>query len=96
MIKIGVISFAVLGMVLFSGSADADVRGFTDPEMDSFVAAMISVDCVANTENAEKVEDATGFSEDKLKAIVAHLENDRLIVEAQDGESIELINEGCP
>ena len=100
MIKGGIISLGVKGVVLcgvlLASGCEVQSRGFNNPEMDKFVAAMISVDCKVNADNAEVVEKATGFSEEKLRAIVDHLKEKKLIVELQDIDGIKLINEGCP
>ena len=101
MIKTGNISLtiwavAVCGLLFSAGCSDAGKRGFTDREMDSFVAAMISVECRVHAGNAAKVETATGFSEDKLRAITDYLKEKQLVVEIKDIDGIRLINEGCP
>ncbi len=100
MIKAGQISLGVKGLalcsVLLATGCEADSHGFTNREMDKFVAAMIAVDCKVSFDNAEVVEDATGFSENKLRAIVDYLKEKQLIVEHDDSIGIRLINEGCP
>jgi len=101
MIKGGNISLtiravAVCGLILSAGCSDVAKRGFTDREMDSFVAAMISVNCKVTVENAALVENATGFSEEKLMAITDFLKEKQLVVSLEDVDGIKLINEGCP
>jgi hypothetical protein len=95
-ISLGVKGLALCGVLLASGCGEVTERDFTNREMDKFVAAMISVDCKVSFENAEVVEDATGFSEEKLMAITDYLKEKQLVVRLKDIDGLELINEGCP
>ncbi|HGG05465.1 MAG TPA: hypothetical protein ENK28_08395 [Aliiroseovarius sp.] len=67
---------AVLAVLLTSGAALAQEMpdGVTQADLDAFQAAMITQGCVIDSEDkAVAVEDATGFSEDQLSAIVGFL-----------------------
>ncbi|GEM_PF-5578043 len=94
-ISFGVRGAACCATLLVAGCADVQ-RGFSDRDMDRFVAAMISVDCKVDFKNHEVVEEATGFSTDKLMAITDHLKEKRLVVETENTNGITLINKGCP
>ena len=76
-------------------ACDVPYEGFNQRELDSFISAMISEDCVANFHNASVIEKATGFTEDKLRAITDYLKEARQIEEVQGGSGIRLLNEGC-
>ena len=100
MIKSGIISGGVRGAVLTAalltaGCADA-ARGFSDREMDRFVTAMVAVGCTVNAENAEVVEEATGFTDEKLMLITDYLDEKKLVIKSDGPAGIILINEGCP
>ncbi len=89
-------AMALSGGLMCAGSAGAGQTGYTETDLNSFVAAMIAVDCRVNEQNAAKVEQATGFSEDQLKAIVGHLAEKGEITFGENNDGIRLINEGCP
>ena len=100
MIGSGIISNGTRGAMLcaallVAGCADVE-RGFSDADMDRFVAAMIKVDCKVSFENAKVVEKATGFSDEKLRAITDYLKEKQLVAERDDTVGLKLINEGCP
>ncbi|AXX97370.1 hypothetical protein [Profundibacter amoris] len=100
MIQIGNISFvtkavALCGMAFTAGCAPADESHVTQKQKDRFIAAMISAGCLVNSEEAAvKVEKQTGFSEEKLTAIVLELKETGEVV--RESDSLKLINEGCP
>ena len=103
MIKTRFISIAVLGVMILTGCSNADGHdvedhSYTGADLDKFAAAMISVGCVVipQTENATKVKDATGFSNNKLASIVEHLMEINVVVYAENFSGIKLISEGCP
>lgn len=96
MSKAGNISLVVCGLTMFSSALPAETVLFTEGEMDGFVAALIAVDCIVDSKTAMLVEDATGFSDDKLGVLVEHLLQDGSVVRSDNGEALKLINEGCP
>jgi len=94
-IPFGLRGAAVFAALAVAGCADVE-RGFSDRELDRFVAAMIAVECKVGAENAGVVEKATGFSEEKLGKITGYLREKQLVVRTDDLAGIILINEGCP
>ena len=100
MIQTGNISFAtkavaLCGMVFAAGCASAAEDRVTQKQKDKFIAAMISTGCYVNSEEeAAIVEKQTGFSEEKLTAIVLELKETGEVI--RDSDSLKLINEGCP
>ena len=94
-ISFGVKGVALCGVVLSAGCAPADESHVTQKQKDRFIAAMVSAGCFVNSEEtAAIVEKQTGFSEEKLTAIVLELKETGEIV--RESDSIKLINEGCP
>lgn len=94
------ISFAVKGasvcaLALVVGCSETN-KAFSKSEMNRFVAAMVSVDCKVSFENAAQVEDLTGFSEEKLRAITDHLKETGAVIERKDTIGIQLIHKDCP
>jgi len=77
-------------------SAQAQDVTFSPTDIDSFVGAMIANGCVVTQGTAEIIERRTGFSNDKLEAIVNHLVDENQIVMFDNGDGLKLINEGCP
>jgi len=94
-ISFGVKGVALCGVVLSAGCAPADESHVTQKQKDRFIAAMVLAGCFVNSEEtAAIVEKQTGFSEEKLTAIVLELKETGEIV--RESDSIKLINEGCP
>jgi len=100
MIQTGNISFvtkavALCGLVFTAGCAPADESHVTQKQKEQFIAAMISAGCYVNSEKeAAIVEKQTGFSEEKLTAIVLELKETGEVI--RESDSLKLINEGCP
>lgn len=86
---------ALCGLTLVAGCADME-RGFSDRDMDRFVAAMIAVDCKVHEQTAPKVEQKTGFSDEKLRAISSYLLEKKRMTKTLQPAGMILINEGCP
>ncbi len=71
-----IVRAAICAVLLTSGAALAQDMpdGVTQGDLDAFQAAMIAQGCVIDSDDkAVAVEDATGFSEDQLGAIVGYM-----------------------
>lgn len=88
-------ALAVCGLILIAGCADAK-RGFSNHDMDRFVAVMITQNCTATRDNEDFIQSETGFSKDKLRKITRYLRAEHLFLLNDDTYEMILINEGCP
>lgn len=86
---------AVCGLFIMAGCADMD-RGFSNRDMNRFVAVMITHDCTVTDKNAAAIEQTTRFSKEKLGKITRYLRGKHLVTLTDDRDGMILINEGCP
>ncbi len=82
---------------LFAGPAQAQDNGgtFTDAERAKFVTVVVAMDCHITDQNAEMIAKETGFSDQKLQAILTDFIQADEVKPDGTGKGIVLLNEEC-